>query len=266
MTADRSPLNGSHLHAEIQPFWRPEIVAETGSTNTDVSAAAREGAAEGLVLLAESQTAGRGRLNRSWQSPPNAGLALSVLLRPTVDVSRWGWLPLLAGVALAEAVRAVTWLEPQLKWPNDLLLNGRKCAGLLAEVPEAGAVVIGIGLNVTLGADELPVTPSGLPATSLLLEQAHSVDRTQLAGELLGRLYERYRQWQDAKGDPERGGVREAYVRLCGSVGREVSVSMPDGSSLTGTATTVDTDGRLVVAATDGTLRHIAAGDVVHLR
>ncbi|MBV1849101.1 biotin--[acetyl-CoA-carboxylase] ligase [Catellatospora tritici] len=262
---DRPPLDEVRLRRETGPFWRPRIVAETGSTNTDVAASC-DGEPEGLVVLAESQTAGRGRLGRAWQSPPRAGLALSVLLRPTVDVARWGWLPLLAGVALAEAVRAVAGLEAGLKWPNDLLLDGRKCAGLLAEVPQPGAVVIGIGLNVTLAADELPITPSGLPATSLNLAGARSVDRTALAAALLSRLRDRYQQWQAAGGDPETSGIRETYVRLCATVGREVSVSLPDGSALTGTATTVDPDGRLILATPDGTLRPIAAGDILHLR
>lgn len=246
--------------------WRVEVVAETGSTNADAAAATRDGAAEGLVVVAEAQTAGRGRLGRSWQSPPRAGLALSVLLRPAVDVARWGWLPLLAGVALAEAVRETTGLEPSLKWPNDLLLGGRKCAGLLAEVPVPGAVVVGIGLNVTLREDELPVTPTGLPATSLLLAGASAVDRTDLVIALLARLGAHYAAWQEAWGDPDKSGLRDAYLRMCGTLGRRVSVLLPGGDAdLTGEAVTVDAEGRLVVRGESGD-HPVAAGDVVHLR
>lgn len=249
--------------------WRVEVRAETGSTNADVVAAARAGAPEGLVVTAEAQTSGRGRLGRVWQSPPRAGLALSVLLRPTVEMSRWGWLSLLAGVALAETVRADAGLPAEadtgLKWPNDLLIGGHKCAGLLAEVAGAGAVVVGIGLNVTLLADELPPTPTGLPATSLLLQGAVNLDRTVLTVGLLARLRHWYDRWQAAEGDPDRSGLRAAYVRHCGTLGRQVRVVLPGAAELVGEAISVDRDGRLIVRA-DGVDRPVAAGDVVHLR
>ncbi|RKE09423.1 biotin--[acetyl-CoA-carboxylase] ligase [Catellatospora citrea] len=248
------------------PRWHVEVKDETGSTNADAAAAAREGAAEGLVVTADAQTAGRGRLGRTWVSPPRAGLAVSVLLRPASDVSGWGWLPLLGGVALAEAVRAVTGLEPALKWPNDLLIGGRKCAGLLAEVPVPGAVVIGIGLNVSLRPEELPETPTGLPATSLLLAGATEADRTALLTALLERLGAHYDAWQAAGGDPDKSGLRDAYLRMCATLGRQVSVMLPGGTTdLTGEAVTVDTEGRLVVRTATGD-RPVAAGDVVHLR
>ncbi|GAB4046700.1 biotin--[acetyl-CoA-carboxylase] ligase [Catellatospora paridis] len=260
----RPPLDRDHLAA--LPRWHVEVKDETGSTNADAAVAAREGAAEGLVVTAESQTAGRGRLGRTWVSPPRAGLAVSVLLRPASDVSGWGWLPLLGGVALAEAVRAVTGLEPALKWPNDLLIGGRKCAGLLAEVPVPGAVVIGIGLNVSLRPEELPETPTGLPATSLLLAGAAEADRTALLTALLERLGVRYDAWQAAGGDADKSGLRDAYLRMCATLGRQVSVIVPGGATgLTGEAVTVDTDGRLVVR-TDAGDQPVAAGDVVHLR
>ncbi|MEV4415318.1 biotin--[acetyl-CoA-carboxylase] ligase [Catellatospora sp. NPDC049609] len=264
METNRPPLDRDRLSA--LPGWQVEVRDETGSTNADVAAAARDGAAAGLVVAAETQTAGRGRLGRDWQSPPRAGLAMSVLLKPAPDVSRWGWLPLLAGVALAEAVRGVTGLEPVLKWPNDLLLGGRKCAGLLAEVPLPGVLVIGIGLNVTLAEDELPITPTGLPATSLLLAGASELDRTELTAALLARLGERYADWERAGGDPDKSGLRDAYLRICGTLGRQVSVILPGGETdLTGEAVTVDADGRLVVRTVTGD-RPVAAGDVVHLR
>ncbi|GAA2361661.1 biotin--[acetyl-CoA-carboxylase] ligase [Catellatospora methionotrophica] len=263
MEPSRSPLEPDRL--AVLTRWQVEVLAQTGSTNADVAAAARDGAGEGLVVTAEAQTAGRGRLGRTWVSPPRAGLAVSVLLRPAPDVSRWGWLPLLAGVALAEAVRAVTGLESALKWPNDLLIGGGKCAGLLAEVPVPGVVVIGIGLNVSLTADELPDTPTGLPATSLLLAGAAQVDRTELLAVLLERLGARYDAWRQAGGDPDTSGLRDAYLRLCGTLGRQVSVILPGATDLTGEAVTVDTDGRLVVRTGAGD-RPVAAGDVVHLR
>ena len=149
-------------------LWRHlDLKAETASTNADVAEAARRGEPEGLIVVAEQQVAGRGRRDRQWVSPPRAGLTLSVLLRPgdAVPNRRWGWLPLLAGVALLEAVQRIAEVDAALKWPNDLLVQDAKCAGILAEVI-GDAVVLGIGLNVTTRVDELPVT-GGLPATSL---------------------------------------------------------------------------------------------------
>src|SRR5262249_25693334 len=150
----RPPLHQAALRSALLVpggLWTDlRIVDETASTNADAAAAAREGAPQGLVIVAERQTAGRGRLGRQWESPARAGLAVSILLRPDVPPARLGWLPLLAGVALAESVRHVARVDAYLKWPNDLLLKGdRKTAGILAEAAD-GAVIVGIGLNVTL--------------------------------------------------------------------------------------------------------------------
>ncbi|MEV0131988.1 biotin--[acetyl-CoA-carboxylase] ligase [Dactylosporangium sp. NPDC050688] len=260
---ERPPLRAAALRrALVVPggFWTDlRVVEETGSTNADVAAAARSGAAEGLVIVAERQTAGRGRLGRQWQSPPRAGLALSVLLRPAVPAARWGWLPLLAGVALAEAVRRVARLDAYLKWPNDLLLQGdRKTAGILAEGVGDGAVVVGIGLNTTLREHELP-RPD---ATSLALAGAASADRDPLLRALLRGFEEVYGRWQ-AGND---AGVREAYLFHCGTIGRRVRVELPGGAALHGVATGVDTDGRLQVTDPHGAVHTVAAGDVVHVR
>ena len=236
------------------------LVAQTGSTNADLAAAARAGAAEGLVLVAEHQTAGRGRAGRGWSSPPRAGLAVSVLLRPAVATTRWGWLPLLAGVALAGSVTRVTGLaEVRLKWPNDLLVGGAKAAGILAEVAGA-AVVLGVGLNVTQRAGELPAG-----ATSLALAGVPGPDREALLAGLLADLADWYGRWQDAGGDADRAGLRVAYRSRSATIGSRVRVRLPDGAELAGTADTVDHDGRLVLRTGTG-VRSLAAGDVTHLR
>ncbi len=262
----REPLDGAALRAALvrpgTPWTAVDLRTQTGSTNADAVAAGRAGAAEGLLVLAERQSAGRGRLGRSWESPAGAGLALSVLLRPVVPVSGYGWLPLLTGVALATAVRRHTGLDARLKWPNDLLIDGRKCAGILAEaVPDGGgvgsAVVIGVGLNVSLRADELP-RPD---ATSLALAGAPDLDRQALLLAILDVFAQWYRRWQDAGGDPVACGLRTEYLSGCATVGREVSVALPGAAPLTGLASGVDVDGRLVVAG-----RAVAAGDVVHVR
>ena len=233
-----------------------EVRAQTGSTNTDLAAAARAGAPEGTVLVAEQQLAGRGRAGRSWSSPPRAGLTLSVLLRPAVPQARWGWLPLLAGVALVESVELA---DAALKWPNDLLVRDRKCAGILVEAAGPAAVV-GIGLNVSQTADELPAG-----ATSLALAGARTTDREALLRALLVRIEGWYAAWRAAGGDPDRCGLRDAYRERCATLGRTVRVALPGGAELAGDAEDVNGEGRLVVRTVDGH-RTVAAGDVVHVR
>ncbi len=250
-------------------LWRELSVAEwTGSTNADLLARARDGAPEGLVLAAEEQTAGRGRMGRSWLSPPRAALTFSVLVRPTgVPPARRGWLPLLAGVATATAVRQVCGLDALLKWPNDVLLGSRKLAGILAE-QSGDAVVIGIGVNVSASRADLPlVGPASLPATSLLLEGSASLDRGLLLGRILAEAERWYLAWRGTHppGDPQAAGLRAAYLRLCATTGRDVRVELPAGKVTYGTATGIDADGRLVVSTPDGEVT-IGAGDVRHVR
>jgi BirA family transcriptional regulator, biotin operon repressor / biotin---[acetyl-CoA-carboxylase] ligase len=266
---DRPPLVAGPLErALVVPgsLWRRiDVRTETGSTNADVADAARRGEPEGLVVVAERQLAGRGRRDRSWASPPRAGLTLSVLLRPGPEVATkaWGWLPLLAGVALRDAVRDRAAVDAALKWPNDLLVGDAKCAGILAEVI-GDAVVVGIGLNVTTRADELPST--SIPATSLRLAGATDTDRGPLLRAVLRGLARWYGGWRDAGGDAEMCGLLGAYRTACATLGRSVTVRLPDGADLAGTATTVDRAGQLVIRTADGLDRVISAGDVLHVR
>src|SRR5579863_386241 len=150
--------------AVVRPggLWREiTVTGVTGSTNADLLARTADGAPEGTVLAAEEQRSGRGRMGRAWVSPPRAALTFSVLLRPdAVPPARLGWLPLLTGVAVTSAVRAVTAVDAQLKWPNDVLVRDAKLAGILAEA-SGGAVVVGIGLNVSTEPDELPTPGPG---------------------------------------------------------------------------------------------------------
>jgi BirA family transcriptional regulator, biotin operon repressor / biotin---[acetyl-CoA-carboxylase] ligase len=258
-------------------FWTAiDVVASTGSTNVDLLARATNDPAadEGQVLAAEEQTAGRGRLGRTWTSVPGAALTFSVLLRPvTVPAGRRGWLPLIAGVAVASAVRSVTaggvssaGVDAVLKWPNDVLVGERKLAGILAEQsPDGSAVVIGMGLNVATPADELPVSPAGLPATSLLVEGA-AVSRETLLLEIL-RQFERWYIAFRADPDPVRTGLLDAYRPLCVTLGQRVRVELPVGRFVTGVARDIDPDGRLLTAdGPSGPPMAISAGDVVHVR
>ena len=266
----RPPLPARSLErALLVPggLWRRlQVKAETGSTNADVAEAARAGEPEGLIVVAEQQVAGRGRRDRQWVSPARAGLTLSVLLRPgdAVPNRNWGWLPLLAGLALQEAVQRIAEVDASLKWPNDLLVQDAKCAGILAEVV-GDAVVLGIGLNVTTRVDELPAT-TGLAATSLQIAGAQSTDRDPLLKALLRGLARWYGGWREAGGDAELCGLLAAYRRGCSTIGRDVRVQLPAGEVLTGRATTVDTDGRLVIRTGDGAEQRVSAGDVLHVR
>ncbi|UQU65620.1 biotin--[acetyl-CoA-carboxylase] ligase [Couchioplanes caeruleus] len=280
---DRPPLAARALQrALVTPgsLWRQlDVVAETGSTNADVVGAAREGSAEGLVVVAEQQVAGRGRRERQWVSPARAGLTLSVLLRPgAADPERgwaaapqraWGWLPLLAGVALMEAVQRITELDAGLKWPNDLVVSDQagapgKAAGILAEAAE-DAVVVGIGLNVSTRVAELPAT-TGLPATSLQLAGGKAADRDPLLRALLRGFERWYAGWRETGGDAELCGLLGAYRRGCLTIGRDVRVLLPGGGEIAGVATTVDGAGQLMVRTADGAERGVSAGDVVHVR
>jgi BirA family transcriptional regulator, biotin operon repressor / biotin---[acetyl-CoA-carboxylase] ligase len=259
-------LAGSRLYTSVR------VASRTGSTNADLLAAAQSGAQAGTVLVAEEQTAGRGRLDRSWQSQAGASLTFSVLLRPSsVSPADLGWLPLLTGVAVVAALRAQTGLAVSLKWPNDVLAGaadsaaaggGGKLAGILAE--QAGnAVVVGIGLNVSTTESELP----GGTATSLALAGAVEVNRQAILIAVLRELERWYLRWSGGPrpGDAEASGLHASYLRYSATVGRDVRVEMPGGRTLAGRASDVDGVGRLLVSADDG-VHAISAGDIVHVR
>src|SRR5580693_6134353 len=250
-------LPGSRLWSDVN------VVTETGSTNEDLIAAARGGATEGTVLVAERQTRGRGRLGRQWVSEPGAALTFSVLLRPAgVPPASRGWLPLLAGVAVAAGIRAQTGLDVSLKWPNDVLTPGGKLAGILGE-QTGDAVVVGIGLNV----GDLPASVPGGTATSLAVMGATGVDRSGLLAAILREFEHWYRRWIDASppGDAVSSGLRAEYLRSCATVGMQVRVELPGGAILAGRACDVDAVGRLLVATPDG-VEPVSAGDVIHVR
>ncbi|MGP3688119.1 biotin--[acetyl-CoA-carboxylase] ligase [Streptomyces sp. IBSNAI002] len=277
---DRPPLNAAALRRALVTeggLWTSlEVVAATGSTNTDLAARAA-GLPEGAVLVAEEQTAGRGRLDRSWVAPPRSGLFFSVLLKPgeAVPQERWGWLTLLAGVAAATGLSRAAGVDTALKWPNDLLVTvdgeERKTGGILAERVaggtsraggSGGGVVIGIGLNVTLTEDELPVPAAG----SLALAKATVTDRDPLLRAVLRSLEQWYGNWREAGGDPASSGLQETYAAGCATLGRHVRAELPGGRTLTGTAEAVDAEGRLVIRTADDEHEAVGAGDVVHLR
>lgn len=266
---DLPPLRVEWLRAGLVqpngPYAALDVVAETGSTNHDLKLAAqRSECPDRTALVAEHQTAGRGRAGRQWLAPPRSGLFFSVLLRPAgVPVGRWGWLPLVAGLGLATAVDRVTGVTARLKWPNDLLLGPRqrKGAGILAEAV-GPALIVGVGLNVSLREAELPVPE----ATSLMIEGTATTDREAVLAAVLLELADVEWRWRAAGGDVDATGLRERYRGLCATLGREVRVELPGGSALIGTAVDIDTAGRLVVRDKHGEHTSVSAGDVGHVR
>ena len=291
--AGRKPLDAASLaRAVLRPggLWQAvEVVERTGSTNADLLARALGGAPEGVVLAAEEQSAGRGRMGRTWVAPPRAALTFSLLVRPAaVPPARRGWLPLLAGVAVASAVTAVTGVQTRLKWPNDVLAGPAKLGGILAEAT-GDAVVVGVGLNVSAEPGELPPPgPGGLAATSLRIARPAAPEiarpapgiarpaaeiarpaapeREPLLIAILADFEHWYQAWYQAGGDPDRCGLRARYTQLSGTIGRRIRAELPGGQVLSGLAAGVDPDGRLLVRVSSGTVVPVAAGDVVHLR
>jgi BirA family transcriptional regulator, biotin operon repressor / biotin---[acetyl-CoA-carboxylase] ligase len=261
----RPPLDVAALRAELIGTglgWRQlDVVAQTGSTNADLLARAASGIdVDGAVLIAEHQTAGRGRQGRGWSATPRAQITMSVGVS-VVDVptTTWGWLPLASGVAVVDAVGPllqVTGVEAGLKWPNDVLAGGGKLAGILAEVAKP-VVVIGVGLNVTQAPEEVAGAPS------LLDLGVAAPDRDQLVRSLLRELGGRIAAWRAARGsDPQ---LAADYRARSLTIGSRVRAQLPGGRELVGTARDIDDQGRLCLE-TDGETVVVSAGDVVHLR
>lgn len=265
--AEREALKQERIREHVTReggLWHTvRVLGQTGSTNEEVVAFALRGEPEGLVTAADFQTAGRGRFERQWVSPPRSGLTFSVLLRPVdVPTARWGWVPLLVGTSLATALSEATEVEVALKWPNDLLLGDRerKAGGVRSELA-GDAIVVGVGFNVTTTAAELPIPE----ATSLELEGSWTVDRDVLMGHVLNQIEHDYRTWRDCHGNSRTCGLADAYRRRCATLGKQVTVTVPGGDALVGTAVDIDPSGGLVVQV-DSRRVTVAAGDVEHVR
>jgi BirA family biotin operon repressor/biotin-[acetyl-CoA-carboxylase] ligase len=245
------------------PWREVRIVERTGSTNADLLALAAQGEPSGLVLVAREQTQGRGRLDREWVSPPGSGLTFSALLRTALAVGEIGPIPLLAGAAVAEAVETCTGLTIGLKWPNDLIVRDRKLGGLLVQHSPTDALVIGIGLNVSLTVEQRPTPQS----TSLLIEGVPDADREHeaLLEEVLRILGAAMGPLVDARQTPGIDALTD-YRARCTTLGRDVEVQLPSGQVLRGRAKDVDATGALIVDSIDGDEVIVTAGDVIRVR
>lgn len=258
-TSTSFPLSSAHSPRLVH-------VPETGSTNADLLA---DTSAPHLAVLATtSQTAGRGRLGRTWTAPPGRTLAVSVLVeRRGLPVESLGWVPLAAGVAMRASLAAVVRTgEVGLKWPNDVQVDGLKVCGILAQArDDASAVVVGAGVNLVLTRDELPTTVS----TSLSLHGAEGTTEAladQVLSAWLTDVVALVDALASAGGDAEASGLRARVLADCTTLGRRVRVELPSGELLTGTASSIDHEGRLVVEPPTGGYVAVSSGDVTHLR
>jgi BirA family biotin operon repressor/biotin-[acetyl-CoA-carboxylase] ligase len=237
--------------ADVSP--RVITLDETRSTHDDARALARAGAPHMTVVVADTQSAARGRLGRRWVSDPKQALNASWIVRPELSVDGWTVIPLLAGVAASDAVQRRTNVEARLKWPNDVLVGARKLAGILTEAEVPDFIIVGLGLNVMQPAFDEDRAET---ATSIAIEGGMRLDRPDLLAETL-------QLFREALGDPAKALNR--YRELCVTLGQSVRVERATGDQVSGYARAIDDTGALVIETSAGDVR-IASGDVVHIR
>jgi len=266
------PLNAQNIQRALstKTFGRTlHVLEEVASTNTAAAALAQENAPHGTVVVAETQTAGRGRLGRHWHSPSGKNLCCSILLRllPAREQQPlWlSWIPLTAALAVRRAVQVLTNLKPSVKWPNDILIGNRKLGGILCESSGVGtahaSVIVGIGLNVNVRRDEFPEELREI-ATSLAIEARHPCDRTALLAALLAELETRCESFLAGAHED----ILKEYMLRCSTVSQRVRIELAHGEQMDGVAESIQADGSLRVLRDDRTAVDIRAGDVVHLR
>ena len=259
----RQPLDIDRLRVAMVdhgPYARVDYTPSTGSTNADLLDAEREGAPDWTVATTDYQGSGRGRLGRPWTAPEGSQAIFSVLFRPRPSLlEHLGTVPLACGLALIDTLRSFGVDGAGLKWPNDVLINGHKLCGILVEatsLDSTPAVVIGIGINLNLTTEELPVPH----ATSLALE-GYYIDRTELLISVLGHIHTRISDW-------ERGETvwLDDYRAVCSSLGQDVRVILPGDRELLGVAVGIAEGGQLMVRDEEGKTHTLNAGEVTHLR
>jgi BirA family biotin operon repressor/biotin-[acetyl-CoA-carboxylase] ligase len=251
--APRAPLDKKRISEAISRYWRVSVVEVTGSTQDDLYQLASSASAQAkTVLVSEYQSAGRGRLDRTFTAAAGSALTFSLYIEPEAPKEEWSFLTLLAGVSVHEALNA---LDPNarvgVKWPNDLLIHDKKCAGMIAQATKKG-VVLGIGINVGMSQEELPVDG----ATSLALEGFSQLDRNLILASIINHFEINLQMW-DA-GNSYLQQYRDASV----TIGRDVEVTLPGGETIDSRAVDINDEGALILE--NG--REITVGDVVHLR
>lgn len=246
----RSALDQAQINKLVTHYWRVKVVELTSSTQGDLTDQVRKKTAKvGDVLVANYQSAGRGRLDRSFEAQPNTALLFSFYIKPTRNREEWGWIPLIAGFSVAQRLHQ---FQASIKWPNDILINKKKTSGLIAEVVNDG-LVIGIGINVGMERDQLPVST----ATSLFLEGAKNITRSSLLCEILEEFEDIFLKWDQGSNE-----IQGKYAKLCSTLGKQVRIEYAGTRFYEGVAASISDLGELVLS--DGT--HVQAGDVIHLR
>ena len=250
--APSTPLDQSLISNNVSSYWRVSVVELTESTQDDLTQRAQESKAQqGDVLVANFQSKGRGRLDRTFSAPPGSALLFSLYVEPKRERESWGILTLIAGISICDLLNTLLDKPVTLKWPNDLLIGEKKVSGLIAQATPKG-VVIGVGINVAMSQEQLPIST----ATSLLLEGSAHLDRNEICARALLALEENLKRF-DAGED-----FVELYTQLSSTVGKQVRVELPGGRVIESMAQGVDPTGALILA--DGS--HISVGDVIHLR
>lgn len=251
MDTPRAPLDQSRITSALSRYWRVSVVDLTASTQDDLVNKVNAGEAKsGDVIVANYQSAGRGRLDRTFLAPPSTALLFSLYLHPKRSRDDWGFIPLLAGYSIADTLRKVN-AHVSIKWPNDLLIDEMKLGGIIATATGSG-VVVGIGINVSMTVDELPVET----ATSLTVAGVSKVDRNFLLPLLLNAFENDFLAWDQGE------SFLDKYSKLSATHGREVTVSGPAESTIQSRAESFDEQGRLHLE--DGQI--VTVGDVIHLR
>jgi BirA family biotin operon repressor/biotin-[acetyl-CoA-carboxylase] ligase len=238
-----------------------DFLEETGSTNRDLLERA-DSCEEFFVLATNFQSAGRGRMDRRWEAAPGSSVMASILLRPKfTEPEGIGWLSLLAALAINQALESFG-VSSKIKWPNDVLIEGKKVSGILAEASaDLSTVVLGFGINVSQSQEDLPVET----ATSLAIATGNQINHDELLAKVIENIISLYRELALGGGDPEVSGLRDSLVKASGTLGQSVSVEFPDNTKAFGLATEIDKAGRLVIETSSKTLS-VSAGDVLHLR
>ena len=249
----RTPLDEAKVNSKIAPYWRVSVVELTGSTQNDLLHLVESmSVSSGQVIVTEYQSSGRGRLDRTFEAPAMSALLFSFYIEPLRPRTEWGFIPLIAGLSL---FRAITKLDSEisasLKWPNDFIIKERKCAGIIAQSTNKG-IVIGIGLNVSMTSEELPV-PS---ATSLAIEGSKISDRNLLLCQILNTFVEDFEAWE------EGSDLCNEYISVSSTVGKKVRIELPGGENLEANAAHISKNGELILDSG----KHVSAGDVIHLR
>jgi BirA family biotin operon repressor/biotin-[acetyl-CoA-carboxylase] ligase len=249
----RPPLDKSAISQKISQYWRVSVVEVTGSTQDDLAAQlSRNEVKSGAVLVTEFQSAGKGRLDRTFEAPQGSALLFSLYIEPKREKSEWSFLPILAGLV---STLALSQLDPrfsvELKWPNDLQISSKKLGGIIAQATERG-VILGIGINVGMSKEELPIET----ATSLIIEGFDALDRNLILSSILNTFEELMGRWEDGE------DLRHLYRERSATLNQKIQVELPGGEKRSGFAEDISPAGELILE--DG--ERITVGDIVHLR